>query len=564
MQIQTEKWFFRLFWLGLLTAVIGLRDWNSRFDRSINGDGKGYYAYLPAIFIYKDPQFGFVAEIEKTYYPLDGSHFKDFLNEQPNGSVVNKTFPGLALLYAPFFFIAWLIAWIGGFACDGYSLPFQMGISLAHVVYLMFALKMLHSFFRALGVGEKSSLMILTLSFFATNIWYYTVYDHSVGHIFSFFLCCLYTQHLTFFFKHNRAYDLSIAIVLLALMIIIRPTNAVMLLFIPMFANLMNGELWPNLKIYLYSLRKHWFIFPVCICMLSFLPMLWYWQTGNFLVYSYGKETFDFAHPHFMQFLFSFEKGWLTWSPYMVIMLLSTIVYSLKKFVFLSLFLLPLLLIIYILSSWWCWTYGDGFGQRPMIEFIPLIAIVFGVAIQTIARKWRKLVLSAGIPFIGLSLFQGFQVHEGIIRGGVTTEKSYWSHFFQWYTDAPKAAIPSNLQLEYIRKTGSSMLMEKKAYSDAVELPVKGISLIKLRAVLSGPHKDTNVRIVLSSKDAGFYKSEFIGMYLYSFERSMSYAFSLENCQSDTLFAYVWNGSTNSKIIIESLSALAYRKKENN
>ena len=73
----------------------------------------------------------------------------------------------------------------------------------------------------------------------------------------------------------------------------------------------------------------------------------------------------------------------------------------------------------------------------------------------------------------------------------------------------------------------------------AIKLPVKDISMIELRAEISGKHKDTNVRIVLSSKDSKYYKSEFIGMYIYNFSRSLSYSFAVENCQSDKLLAYL-------------------------
>jgi len=361
----------------------------------------------------------------------------------------------------------------------------------------------------------------------------------------------------------KRAKDLSIALILLALMIVVRPTNAVMLLFIPMVAKLTNESLSLALRTYLNSFRTQWIVVLSGVMLLSISPLLWFWQTGSFVVYSYGKETFDFIHPHFIQFLFSYEKGWFIWSPYLFIMLLFTMfVFAKRDLMLLILFLWPLLLIIYILSSWWCWTYGDGFGQRPLIEYIPLVVLVFGTAIHTIDRKWRIGIVSMGIPFIGLSLFQGFQVHEGIIRGGVTTKHTYWSHFFQWYTDAPKAEIPKNYNSVYMSQVGQAELSEKKSYSEALVLPVEGVALIKLTVELSGTHEDTNVRIVLSSKDASYYKTEFNGMYIYNFKRSMSYAFPVGNCHSDTLYAYVWNGDTKSNVSIQSLKAEAYKKNE--
>lgn len=561
-RIQTDTWFFGLLGLFLLISVIGLRDWNSRFDRPINGDGKGYYAYLPAVFMYHDSQFGFIEEVEQKYYPLDCSHFKDFLNEQPNGRVVNKTFPGLSILYAPFFFVAWLIAWLAGFACDGYSLPFQMGIAIAHVVYLMLGLRALYVSLRSLGTGEKTALTLILMSVFGTNVWYYTVYDHSVGHVFSFFLCSFFIWNAITFFKLKLPFYLSVVLVILALMMSIRPTNAVMLLFLPFLARISVGNLMSDIRLYWNSLKTQWIIFPVGLVILSILPMLWYWQTGHFLVYSYGKESFDFAHPHFWEFLFSYQKGWLLWSPSMAVMGLLIFSSYLKKDVFLlCYFLLPFILIIYILSSWWCWTYGDGFGQRPMIEFIPLIVLVFGTSLLSLTRRANLVVFLTVIPFMVLSLFQGFQIHEGIIRGGETDRETYWSHFFQWYTDTPSAKIPKNYKSVYIRQSGKAEISEKKPYSDALVLPVEGVSMIKITIDLSGSHKDTNVRLVVSSKDASYYKSEFTGMYIYNFKRSLSYVFPVDQCNADTLFAYVWNGDTDSKVRIDALKAVAYTNK---
>ena len=55
-----------------------LRHPAQNWDRVINSDGKGYYAYLPAIFIYNDLNFRFVEFYENKYYPPDRSVFKEF------------------------------------------------------------------------------------------------------------------------------------------------------------------------------------------------------------------------------------------------------------------------------------------------------------------------------------------------------------------------------------------------------------------------------------------------------------------------------------------------------
>jgi hypothetical protein len=77
------------------------KDFSSSYQKPINGDAKAYYAYLPAIFIYQDSEYNFIDAYEAKYYAKD--HRKDFLNTIENGRKVNKTFPGVALLYLPFF-----------------------------------------------------------------------------------------------------------------------------------------------------------------------------------------------------------------------------------------------------------------------------------------------------------------------------------------------------------------------------------------------------------------------------------------------------------------------------
>jgi len=64
----------------VLTCMFASREFDSRYGRSINGDGKAYYAYLPALFIYQDPSYAFVDSMELKYYPEDRSQFKDFRN----------------------------------------------------------------------------------------------------------------------------------------------------------------------------------------------------------------------------------------------------------------------------------------------------------------------------------------------------------------------------------------------------------------------------------------------------------------------------------------------------
>jgi len=67
-------------------------------------DGNGYYAYLPAIFIYHDLHFGFFDKIaEQEGY----QNMKYDYRYEYRGHTVNKYFAGTALAQLPFFLTAY-------------------------------------------------------------------------------------------------------------------------------------------------------------------------------------------------------------------------------------------------------------------------------------------------------------------------------------------------------------------------------------------------------------------------------------------------------------------------
>src|SRR5207249_3332740 len=68
----------------------------------IEADGKGYYAYLPAIFIYHDLNFSFFDRVEKLH-PNPAIYYDYRINY--NGKTADKYFAGSALAMSPFFIV---------------------------------------------------------------------------------------------------------------------------------------------------------------------------------------------------------------------------------------------------------------------------------------------------------------------------------------------------------------------------------------------------------------------------------------------------------------------------
>jgi len=141
----------------LIFAILFLLTKNptTQWDRVIISDGKGYYAYLSALFIYNDTDYSFIDTYEAEYYPPGKPLYKDFRYITGHG-IVNKYFQGPAILWLPFFGVGHLVASVFGYTMDGYSLPYQMAIAFAAFFYLWLALLLLRKTLRFYTHNENT------------------------------------------------------------------------------------------------------------------------------------------------------------------------------------------------------------------------------------------------------------------------------------------------------------------------------------------------------------------------------------------------------------------------
>ena len=147
----------------------------------VKSDAVSYYAYLPAFFIYHDISFQFTMELPENFEGVIWTH------TSPNGKETLKMTMGVAILLVPFFLIAHLLAFLTPFPSDGYSAIYQFFILIGAVFYLLtgllFLRKVLRRFFEDRVVAITLAMVVM-----ATNLYYYTVAEPGISHIFSFFL----------------------------------------------------------------------------------------------------------------------------------------------------------------------------------------------------------------------------------------------------------------------------------------------------------------------------------------------------------------------------------------
>lgn len=430
--IKQHKFIFLLVGALFVFHVLS-KDIRSPYERPIVGDAQAYYAYLPAIFIYDDLDYGFMETHAAPYY--GAGQLKDFVNEV-DGQMVNKTFPGVTILYAPFFFTAHLNALILDKPADGFSTIYQLWFDVGFWIYFLFSLIFAKKILEKLLFQPKTILFSIISIVLTTNIFFYTAYDQSVTHIYNLFLINGLILCLLNFKESLKNSWLILALFLLSIIGITRPTNilvfGLIFFFIPdigfykmLFKRLFSIDIWKFV------------ILPLIVLFIPFA--LWKMQTGNWMVYSYGEEGFDFKNPHFFDFLWSYTKGWMTYTPIVVPLLCIGMwqLYSRSKLQFV-IALSFYLICIYVFSSWWCWYYGAGMSQRVMIDHYILLIFLCSLSIEWIAaHPIRKYTAIIGVALFGcINIAQAYQIKKGILQFGSATKEQYWDNFLSFQKKA--------------------------------------------------------------------------------------------------------------------------------
>lgn len=410
--------------IGVLLYGVSEKGWDNTF---INGDGKGYYAYLPAVFIYHNLSFSFIEKYEKEHY--QPGQYCDF--RQPvKGGVVNRYYIGTAVAQLPFFLITHLSCKTLGLDADGYSRPYQYTVLFAACFYLFIGLwslwSLLSNFFK-----KRINLFILICLTFATPLLFYTVFNPDFSHIYSFAFISLFVNLCYQYFKSTQKKLIPLLFFILAIVTLIRPVNIIIILAVPFlsgnWSSLVQG-ISAGLKNY-YSIIGGLAIFIAII----FIQLLVYrLQTQSFLVYSYGEAGFDFLHPNFVKFLFSYRKGLFVYTPLLFICMGGFFyLYKESRYQFFTL-LLFLLAVIYALSAWSVWSYGMTYGQRPFIEYYFLFAILLGYLLSFGKNKvFSGIIFFLVLLSIPLNLIQMSQHRHYILHWDDMTKEKYWKVFLR-------------------------------------------------------------------------------------------------------------------------------------
>lgn len=399
----------------------------NKWQNIIEADARGYYAYLPAVFIYHDLNFNFYDSIEKVKY-YNSNWTSDF-RAKAEGKTVNKYFCGTAIAQAPFFLAAHALTILTGNDADGYSQIYMLFITIAALFYLLIGMLFTDKLLLLYNIKNKNRIIVLIAILFGTNLFFYSVCEMGMSHVYSFAFISMFCYYTKKYFNDLQGKNLFICFVLAGFIFLIRPVNLLILLVIPFLAEsghkLVQGisELRNKRNFVLSGITSMFLIIGIQF-------IIYKLSTGNFCVDSYPGENFDFKHPDFLKILFSYKKGLFLYTPVYLISLLGLwSLYKNNKFEFFTFFLFFITL-TFVLSSWWNWWYGGSFSSRVYVEYLPLFAILLGVLLENTKRGLLKITLPILIfLLIALCQFQTYQYRYYIIHWEEMTKEKYWDVF---------------------------------------------------------------------------------------------------------------------------------------
>lgn len=405
-------------------------NWGGNHWRNIiEADGRGYYAYLPAIFIYHDLNFGFFDHIEKEKYYSKNLYY-DY-RSGANGKIINKYYAGTAVAELPFFLIAHWISPVFGYDADGYSKLYNVFINLAGIFYLLVGLFFAGKLLRYYGISPLNRSMTFFAAVFGTNLFYYAVSEPGMSHIYSFAFVSMFLFFAKKYFVDPKNKYLLLTGAVLGLIVLIRPVNGLIILALPFIAGNFKqlttgiGEMFKNYITLIVSL----FLF---LAFISVQLIIYKISTGDFFVYSYGGETFNWSDPHMIDILFSYRKGLFLYTPvYLVSLTGLFFLWKPNRYEFFT-WVGFFLIITYVLSSWWMWFYGGSFSGRVYVEYLPMFMILLAIAFCRIRKKfWKKAFVTLVILLVVLCQIQTYQYRYNQIHWSEMNKAKYWDVFLR-------------------------------------------------------------------------------------------------------------------------------------
>lgn len=338
----------------------------------ISSDAEGYHAYLAALFIRHD--LGHEA------------YDSDYLHETPTGTL-NKYTCGEALLLLPFFLAGHAFATTFDLGAYPEAWSYGAATRLAAWVYALLGLWCLNLVLRGLSVRPGPRAWVVASLTAGTQLLQYTSMHPGWSHAYSFSAMAAFllsVQRMQLRPTVGRTVAMAAC---LGLIILLRPTNALVVLALPV---LLGRASWPFARLLFSRPTVLAAALAAFLAVLSVQLLLWHAQTGNWFEWSYRNEGFHWHDPHTFQVLFGFRKGLFLYAPVLLLALIANLhmlrsdpVRGVASLVYWG-------VVSFVIGAWWIWYYAGTFGHRVFIDHYPVFAIAWGLMLNSLRWRWLR------------------------------------------------------------------------------------------------------------------------------------------------------------------------------
>lgn len=344
-------------------------------------DDSFYYFWLPAVVIDHDLDFSRQLALSGTVT----ASARNAALAQPRtatGLYPSKYPPGWALGSLPFFLAARVFAPAGS---TGFEPVYLLAVWIGQMLYAAAGLWLAVLIIRRLVPGAPAAVAVLSV-WLASPLVYYQTARVSLSHSQVFVLAMAVFWLTLLVVDGDQRGRVWAALGFSSALLVVTRNVAVVYLAFPavlLFRDLRSGR------------AVGWFALgaagPAAIQVVA-----WKMFFGSWIAYSYGNETFDFAHLHLTDVLFSPLHGWFYWHPLLLVGIVSFLWWTWRRPVGWP-WAGSLGAILVLNAAWPCWWLGSSFGNRGFE--VPVFWGMLGIAavLRAAQRRpaWRRVLVGA-------------------------------------------------------------------------------------------------------------------------------------------------------------------------
>jgi hypothetical protein len=397
-------------------------------------DTVAYYSWLRTVAIDRNLDVG--DEFSHFGYGLERGR-------TPTGYTYNEWAVGSAILWSPFFLLAHVLVTLAdrlGFpvAADGYGAPYIWAVSLGSAIYAFIGIILTYRLCCALFSPSVSVLATLAVWLSSPLVFY--MYSHPImSHANDTFAYALYL-YTWFQTREDRSFRGALLRGATAgLCALVRQINAMFVCF-PLAEFLVNGiRSWQRshsfrecsqaaVNVATFSLA--WWV--------VYLPQVIVWRVvfGRWIELNpYASSAnigFDWLHPHFLEVLFSTNRGLFVWSPLLLFAAIGWGFLWQHERRLSSLISTNFVLQLSLIATWEVWNAGASFGQRFFTNAMPAFSLGLAALIASVQKRvsLRWLIIGCAFFIVWNGLLIMRYALEDIPRAGsVPLKWLLWGQF---------------------------------------------------------------------------------------------------------------------------------------